>query len=157
MTQIHGSAAGRLLDRDLPEGYLSETTDVVSAEKRTAETGTESILIFRIGLEWLALPTRIFQEITEPGSIHKLPHRVGGILRGLVNVRGEVLLCAALDVLLGSIKIRLQRNADTSRSAPRTTVKRERGIDVRRALHVDPDEVVARLPPLDQPIEVPFA
>jgi chemotaxis-related protein WspD len=99
-TQHHGSAAGRLLDRHLPEGYLAGTTEVVSTDRRTADTGTESILIFRIGLEWLALPTRIFQEVTEPGGIHRLPHR-GNILRGLVNVRGELLLCVALDVMLG--------------------------------------------------------
>src|SRR6185295_3819069 len=100
MTPLHGSAAGRLLDRDLPEGYLRETTDVVSAEKRTVDSGTESLMIFRIGVEWLTLPTKILQEVTEPGRIHRLPHR-GGILRGLVNVRGELLLCVALDVMLG--------------------------------------------------------
>jgi chemotaxis-related protein WspD len=101
MTQLHWSAAARLLDREMPEGYVEERTDIVSTEKRTVEAGTKSIVIFRIGLEWMGLSTKTFQEVTEPGGVHKLPHHVNGVLKGLVNVRGELLLCAALDVLLG--------------------------------------------------------
>ena len=104
MTQLHWSAAARLLDRDLPDGYLDEMTDIVSAPRCVVESSIQSVVIFRLGLEWLALPTRIFQEVTERSRIHKLPHRLDGILSGLVNVRGELLLCVALDVLLGLSK-----------------------------------------------------
>jgi chemotaxis-related protein WspD len=65
------------------------------------EPGTKSAVIFRLGLEWLSLPTSIFQEVAERSRVHKLPHRADAILSGLVNVRGELLLCVALDVLLG--------------------------------------------------------
>src|SRR6185436_7560933 len=66
----------------------------------------------------LALPTRILQEVTEPGRIHRVPHR-GGILRGLVNVRGELLLCVALDVMLG-----LERSPEGNGPENETTTKR---------------------------------
>jgi chemotaxis-related protein WspD len=101
VTQLHWSAAARLLDREMPEGYIEERTEIVSAEKETAEAGTKSTVIFRIGLEWLALSTKIFQEVTELSGVHKFPHHSDGVLKGLVNVRGELLLCVALDVLLG--------------------------------------------------------
>jgi chemotaxis-related protein WspD len=101
VTQLHWSAASRLLDRDMPQGYLAERTAIVSAHNDAVEPGTKSAAIFRLGPEWLSLPTNICQEVAEPRRVHKLPHRTGGILSGLVNVRGELLLCVSLDVLLG--------------------------------------------------------
>ena len=104
MTQLHWSAAARLLDRDIPENYLDERTAIVSAENRFLEAGTKSTVIFRVASEWLALSTAVFQEVAELGKIHKLPQHANGVLRGLVNVRGELLLCVALQVLLGMEK-----------------------------------------------------
>jgi chemotaxis-related protein WspD len=101
VTQLHWSAAARLLDRDMPQGYLAERTAIVSAQNDAVEPSTKSAAIFRIGPEWLSLPTNICQEVAEPRRVHKLPHRTGGILSGLVNIRGELLLCVSLDVLLG--------------------------------------------------------
>ena len=39
-------------------------------------------------------------EVTEPRSVHRVPHR-GGLLAGLVNIRGELQLCVRLARLLG--------------------------------------------------------
>ena len=106
MTQPYLSAAARLLDRELPGNYLLEWTAIVAAKPENIEARTRSAVVFRIGSEWLALPTAAFQEIAELGRVHKLPHsRSSGLLNGLVNVRGELLLCAALDVLLGMEKV----------------------------------------------------
>ena len=68
-----GSAADRLLDRSVPDGYLTEWTEHVAAKKTAAEPGTKSVVIFRIGVEWLALPTHIFQQVAEECALHKLP------------------------------------------------------------------------------------
>jgi chemotaxis-related protein WspD len=57
--------------------------------------------VFRLKTEWLALPTHAFQEVGERRPIHSLPHRRSGIVLGLVNVRGELLVCVALDRFLG--------------------------------------------------------
>jgi chemotaxis-related protein WspD len=95
------TGALRLLDREPPADYLREWTERIAAEKKVADAGTTSALLFRIGVEWLALPTRIFQEVAEQCPVHSLPHRAGGIVAGIVNIRGELLVCASLGSLLG--------------------------------------------------------
>ena len=103
-TQSGASAdagALRLLDRESPEDYVREWTERIAQEKQTVETGTASVAIFRIGVEWLALPTRIFQEVAEQCPVHTLPHRTSGAVAGLANVRGELLVCVSLGAVLG--------------------------------------------------------
>ena len=100
MTEAQNSVA-RLLDREVPEDTLRESTALVAAKKNVVELGTKSVLIFRIGTEWFSLPTSVFQEIANWSTVRSLPGHQGGILRGLVNVRGELLLCVALGVILG--------------------------------------------------------
>ena len=95
------AGALRLLDRESPEDYIREWTERIAQEKQTVETGTVSVAIFRIGVEWLALPTGIFQEVAEQCPVHTLPHRTGSAVAGLVNVRGELLVCVSLGKVLG--------------------------------------------------------
>ena len=57
-------------------------------------------MIFRLGGEWLALPVRLFQEVTQPCVIHSIPHRTNELFLGLVNIRGEILMCVSLNHLL---------------------------------------------------------
>jgi chemotaxis-related protein WspD len=119
MTHEYLSAAARLLDREVSEQCLAEWTEIISAKTQDAETSIRSAVIFRIGSEWLALPTSAFREVTTLSKIHRLPNRHTGVLNGLVNVRGELLLCASLDVLLG-----LERPAANARSQQRATKER---------------------------------
>ena len=58
-------------------------------------------MIFRIGAEWLALPTAVFAEVATLRPVHSLPHRRNGRVLGLVNVRGALLVCVSLHDLLG--------------------------------------------------------
>ncbi len=106
------SAAGRsLLERNAPPEYLQEWTDILS-EASTQQVGvgegmlvratdTLSVIIFRLGSERLALPVNILQEVTPPHIIHAVPHRTNSVFLGLVNIRGETLLCISLRDLLG--------------------------------------------------------
>lgn len=106
------SAAGRsLLERDAPPDYLQEWTNILS-EASTQQVGvgegtlvratdTLSVIIFRLGNERLALPVNILQEVTSPYSIHTVPHRSNNVFLGLINIRGETLLCISLRDLLG--------------------------------------------------------
>ncbi|WP_407891839.1 chemotaxis protein CheW, partial [Scytonema sp. NUACC26] len=48
----------------------------------------------------LAFPVGILQEVTHPCVIQPLPHRSNELFLGLVNIRGETLLCASLSYLL---------------------------------------------------------
>ena len=74
----------------------------ISAQaKQTEELGTDSVVVFRIGAEWFALSTLVFDEIAEPRTIHSLPHRRSSTVLGLVNVRGQLIICVALGRMLG--------------------------------------------------------
>jgi chemotaxis-related protein WspD len=101
MSEQNSKRALHLLDREPPADYLAEWTERVAAEKEDVDLGTSSVVIFRIALEWLALPASIFQEAAENCILHTIPHRRGGIVAGIVTIRGELLLCASLAELLG--------------------------------------------------------
>jgi chemotaxis-related protein WspD len=98
---IFSSAAHRLLDRPLSQEYRREWTAHFAQEKKRAAPAKLSAVIFRISDEWLALPTQSFQEVAERRRIHSLPHRRHGIVLGVVNIRGELLICVTLGRLLG--------------------------------------------------------
>jgi len=99
----HAQIARRLLDRPLPPGYREEWTRLFArpASEEVDHDALTSVLIFRLGTEWLGLPAASCQEIAEPRPIHSLPHRRSGAVRGIVNVRGELLVCVSLSELLG--------------------------------------------------------
>ncbi len=97
------AAGGRsLLEREPPADYLREWTQALAeAKDQDQAEDTLSVLIFRLGREWLALPTHVCQEVAEMRPIHTLPHRSGPVLLGLVNIRGQIRLCVSLRELLG--------------------------------------------------------
>ncbi|HZQ48646.1 MAG TPA: chemotaxis protein CheW, partial [Verrucomicrobiae bacterium] len=98
---VYSAAARQLLDRPQPPDYRREWVEHFSRLKNRAVPGKLSAVIFRLGAEWLALPTRAFQEVAEQRRIHSLPHRRQGFLLGVINIRGELLLCVSLARLLG--------------------------------------------------------
>ena len=98
---VYSAAGIQLLDRPLPADYRREWTDHFAREKKLSTPARTSAVIFRLGREWLALPTSTFQEVAERRVLHTLPHRRHGVVLGLVNVRGELLVCASLARLLG--------------------------------------------------------
>ncbi len=96
------SALGRtLFDREMPSDYRKEVSEELAAEAvRTAEE-TTSVLVLRVGSEWFALRTQVFQEIAAYQKAYVVPFRSGALLAGLVNVNGELLLCISLEAALG--------------------------------------------------------
>ncbi|GAB3629604.1 chemotaxis signal transduction protein [Pandoraea terrae] len=60
-----------------------------------------SLLVFRIGMEWLALPAAAIAEVAEMRRWHTLPRKQQRHLLGLVNLRGALMPCVALGELLG--------------------------------------------------------
>ena len=93
--------AVQLLDRPLLPQCRREWTEHFAQPKKLAAPARTSALVFRINAEWLALPTQAFQEVAERRPVHSLPHRRQGIVLGLVNIRGELLICVSLGHLLG--------------------------------------------------------
>jgi chemotaxis-related protein WspD len=94
-----------LLSRALPADYRREWTEHFASQKKLRESSKASAVLFRIQGEWLALPTQAFQEVAERRPVHSLPHRRRTIVLGLVNVRGELLVCVSLGHMLGLEKM----------------------------------------------------
>lgn len=98
---VYSTTAVDLLDADLPADHMARWTSHIAQAKVLAEIDTHAVVVFRIDDEWLALPTRLFKEIANIGTIHSVPHRRNGVVLGLVNIRGELLVCVSLRELLG--------------------------------------------------------
>ncbi|MDR7285294.1 chemotaxis-related protein WspD [Pseudomonas corrugata] len=94
---VYSAAATRLLDR-----YALQQDDRVqhSATVET-EVKTRSLLMFRLGEEWLGLATRSLVEVAPLQAIHSLPHQRSRALLGVANVRGALVACLSLVELLG--------------------------------------------------------
>lgn len=97
--EVYSDAGKQLLDRDAPDHYREEWTDNLRREKDDSVRQLESAFVFRLGNEWFALPTTVLSEVTEIRGIHRLPHNHSRVLRGLVNIRGELQLCVSLGYL----------------------------------------------------------
>lgn len=112
---VFAAAARSFFHRPAPEGYLAEWShwlagsDGAKAGESDKEVGREaapargaelSVLIFRLGAEYLALRTHALAEVTNIRPVHYVPHRSNQILTGLVNLRGQVELCVSLHGLL---------------------------------------------------------
>ena len=113
---VFAAAARTFFDRPAPEGYLSgwslwlarsvgRATGEEQEEKGESEPQSQaekvSVLIFRLGTEWLAFHTRTIAEVTTPRPVHRVPHRTNEVFLGLVNLQGQVQLCVSLHGLLG--------------------------------------------------------
>src|SRR2546421_650683 len=86
---VFAAAGRRFLNNPSPPGYLEEWTSRLAARAEFQAADLESVLIFRIGEEWLALPVGVLAEVTPWRQPHRIPHR-GGLIAGLVNLRGEL-------------------------------------------------------------------
>lgn len=97
---VFAAAGRRFLDGPPPADYAEEWTTRLAAPEQDGARDVFSVLVFRLADEWLALPVGVMAEVTRPRPAHRVPHR-GGLLAGVVNIRGELHLCARLDLLLG--------------------------------------------------------
>lgn len=97
---VYATAAVDLLDTDLPADHLARWSSHVAQAKPVLEIDRQAVVVFRIGDEWLALPSLLFKEIAPLGVIHAVPHRRNGVVLGLANIRGELLACISLREVL---------------------------------------------------------
>lgn len=100
--QVHSAAARLLFDKPFSDEQLDALTERFAAPVAESEARTESVLIFRSGEEWLAIPTALCVEVAGHRTIHSLPHRRSTAVLGLANVRGELMVCVSLSALLGT-------------------------------------------------------
>lgn len=94
------SAVVTLLDRVIEQADLRSSTARIAQEAPDLALLSASTFIFRLGAEWLGLATNMIDEVIERRTIHSLPHRREGVVRGLVNVGGRLTVCVALEALM---------------------------------------------------------
>lgn len=93
---VYAAAATRLLDR-----YALMQDHQAAAAQPVEESTGRSMLLFRLGEEWLALATASLAEIAPLQAVHSLPHQRSRVLQGVANVRGALVPCLSLADLLG--------------------------------------------------------
>ena len=109
----HYSNAGRsLLERPMAADYRAEWSARLAAARHTRTSACNAALLFRVGDEWLGLDCRRVREITEMRLVHSLPHKTGTLVRGLVNLRGELKVCVSIGALLHIDKAQQNHQAD---------------------------------------------
>ena len=110
------AAGQRALQRTLPEEYQQEWTRLLARKKDVDSGHPLTVIIFRVGDEWFSLPVNYLQQVETRRVIHSIPHRNSAMVKGVVNVAGEVKMCFSLGALLG-----IER-ASTLDSTQRTAV-----------------------------------
>ncbi|MBF8648178.1 chemotaxis protein CheW [Pseudomonas pudica] len=94
--EVYAAAATRLLDR-----YALMQDHQAAVVSPVEESTGRSMLLFRLGEEWLALATACLAEIAPLQAVHSLPHQRSRVLQGVANVRGALVPCLSLADLLG--------------------------------------------------------
>jgi chemotaxis-related protein WspD len=97
----YSATAASLLDRDMRGRTDDGWKQDFAAAAPPVQHRTRSAMLLRIGEEWFALPMLALDQVIEQRAIHALPHRRNPALLGLVNVRGQLLICVSLARLLG--------------------------------------------------------
>lgn len=75
--QVYAAAATRLLDRYA----LAQDAHAQTHVQAPVSVG-RSLLLFRLGEEWLALATRCLVEVAPLQPVHSLPHQRSRVLQG---------------------------------------------------------------------------
>jgi len=104
---VFSAAARTLLDvpapadsRQIATEHFARPAEVEAG--RTAGAELQSVIVFRVRTEWYAIRTAVCLEIAEVRPVHSLPHRRDAAVLGVVNVRGGLLVCISLAVMLGA-------------------------------------------------------
>lgn len=105
---VYSSAAREFFDREIPPEFMDVWTETLSHKKEMIEKGDLSVTVFRLGTEFLAIPTDAFLVAVEIKPVHFVPFRTNRTFRGLVNIDGELLLCFSLENLLGLTRTAVQ-------------------------------------------------
>lgn len=96
-----GEAILRLLDRPIPPSDLDAGAAMAAQPAEMRGGRITRILLFRLGEETAGVQARALRRVTPLARAVPIPHRSSGVLRGVCNIRGELVLCADMHRLLG--------------------------------------------------------
>ncbi|MCO4888213.1 chemotaxis protein CheW [Cupriavidus sp. WGtm5] len=113
----YAQAAAMLLDAQQLDQALQEPPDAAddSGDDNARDANALACLVFRVGEEWLALPTAALGEVSAPCPVHSLPHRRDAAVLGLAAVRGNLLACLSLAHLFDTGAAQAEPDAAGSR------------------------------------------
>lgn len=114
MSEASHDATRRLLERPLgPEDLDAQTREVARVLEEDACDRT-SILVVECGGERIGLAGSLVRRVSGPSPVHRVPHRSNAVLKGIVNLGGQLSLVGDLVALL-----ELTNPAAASGSEPR--------------------------------------
>jgi chemotaxis-related protein WspD len=138
---VFAETAHELFERPPPPGYRDEWTERLATVEATTASASSTYVTVRVGSEWLGIVSRDCVEVTEARRAFPLAHRMGGAFEGLVNVRGQAMLCVSLRLLLD-----ISSEEGPGARARLVVVETPEG---RFALRVDEVDRVRRIPDAD--------
>jgi chemotaxis-related protein WspD len=97
----HDRVILRLLERPVSDADLAAGAAWAARPAVLHEGVTIGLLLFRLGNETAALPAKLLRRVTTWARPTPIPHRTTTLVRGVCNIRGELVLCADLHRLLG--------------------------------------------------------
>ncbi|HEX8784847.1 MAG TPA: chemotaxis protein CheW [Telluria sp.] len=97
----YAGAAQRNLQRPVDQDYRADWARELARPAPPAVHTDAAAMVFRVGVEWLAAPLALVASVAHTAPPHRLPHRSGGALLGIVNVDGRLLPAVSLAALLG--------------------------------------------------------
>lgn len=99
--EIFRQAGRTVFDREILQDDVSLWTHQIAKLKEEIDKSDMSVLSFRLDKHWFALPTQIFNQISQDGYTHQIPHKTKSRGVKLVNVGGTIYICLSLKTLLG--------------------------------------------------------
>jgi chemotaxis-related protein WspD len=144
-------AAGHsFLDRPIPPGRMQEDARLL-AEPLPARAGERhSLFVFSLGVEHFGLPGGVLDEVVSDKTVHSLPHQRSEYVKGVVNIRGRLVVCVSLGTLLNVGAGALTVRSTGGRQIPRIVVIRHNGFSVAfpvsRAYGLEPFDPAGLLP-----------
>lgn len=100
MSEANHDATRRLLERPLgPEELAAQTLEVARVIDEDASDRT-SVLVVECAGERLGLPGSLVRRVDATSALHRVPHRSNAVLRGVVNLGGQLSLVGDLGALL---------------------------------------------------------
>jgi chemotaxis-related protein WspD len=119
---VFSAAARTVLDAPAPVEFLELASahfarPQAAGAAHAAASEAQSVMVFRVCAEWFAIRTEACLEVVESRPIHPLPHRRNGAVLGIANVRGGLVVCISLAVLLGVTSTPEAASTQTRRGA----------------------------------------